>query len=105
MTNEEKYKTAEKREKAFNAFCAQEGNTCEKCPLRNDILTSCRYKWLELEAKEEMPLPCPCCGGKSMLYTDREFGASWVKCTICGLSTPTICSSVEAVARWNRRPK
>jgi hypothetical protein len=58
MKNGKKYKTAEKREEAFNKFC-RKNNTgfCKNCPLakkdyaRNTI--ACRFLWLELEANEE----------------------------------------------------
>ena len=52
MTNQEKYKTTDERERAFIKFCSE--STCSTCPL--DIPGDCRYLWLELEAlKLESP--------------------------------------------------
>lgn len=49
MTNQEKYKTAEEREKAFSQFCSE--NTCGACPL--NVTGDCRYPWLGLETPND----------------------------------------------------
>lgn len=63
MKNFEKFKTAEERAMAFNEYCDK--NSCQKC--FDDCMSHavpCLLKWLDLEAEEEKPLPCPFCGGE-----------------------------------------
>lgn len=65
MTNEQKYKTAEERVRAFYEWCRK--RDCESCELKSfrksvgDFLI-CPMHWLTLEAEEEKPEPCPFCG-------------------------------------------
>ena len=76
MTNEQKYKTAEERVKAFDRWrktikcegCSQMCDKCEAGPLADE----CGFKWLTLEAEEEEPKPCPFCGGMTELITDEQ---------------------------------
>ena len=49
MTNAEKYKTAEERSKAFDAYCM--ATKCDGCPCQI-VPASCEYVWLDLEAKD-----------------------------------------------------
>ena len=54
--------------------------------------------------------PCPFCGGEALLSHDYEGGgASYVRCTKCGLESIRFLKSFEcasddrAVEFWNRR--
>lgn len=57
--------------------------------------------------------PCPFCGGEAVFYKDldpfvnQEY--AFVKCSVCGCSTPSYAmsgASVKDVAKhWNRRPE
>lgn len=57
--------------------------------------------------------PCPFCGGEAVFYKDldpfvnQEY--AFVKCSVCGVSTPSYAmsgASVKDVAKhWNRRPE
>ena len=53
MTNEEKYRTAKERIKAFKKFC-NSYTGCVGCPLIKNSLpinvSGCRFFWLEMEA-------------------------------------------------------
>lgn len=52
--------------------------------------------------------PCPFCGGKAKLYTDRPIGVSpcmikpHIECTECTASMYA-SSAVQVVEKWNRR--
>ena len=53
ITNEEKYKTAEERIKAFKKFCTSY-KSCVDCPLKKLLpinYTGCKFFWLELEVE------------------------------------------------------
>ena len=66
MTNEQKYKTPEERNHAFNEWCLN--RDCESCKLRSHNSfggVGCRFYWLALEAEEEKPEPCPFCYGET----------------------------------------
>ena len=66
MLNQEKYKTAEERNDAFNEWCFN--RDCETCKLKAHNFAGgagCRFYWLALEAEEEKPEPCFYCGGKT----------------------------------------
>ena len=66
MKNSEKYKTAEEREQAYTEFCRKytELGFCRSCPLKptDTKPRCCTFYWLDLEAEEENPMPCPFCG-------------------------------------------
>ena len=54
MTNEQKYKTPDERNHAFNKWCFS--SDCESCKLRAHNSAGgagCRFYWLALEAEEE----------------------------------------------------
>ena len=54
MTNEQKYKTPDERNNAFNEWCFN--SDCESCKLKAhnfDGGDGCRFYWLALEAEEE----------------------------------------------------
>lgn len=50
----------------------------------------------------EIPLPCPCCGGKGRI-TAKKLG--YVYCEECRLRTETEIDIETALETWNRRPK
>ena len=107
MTNGEKFKTAEERGKAFNAYC--HSRLCADCELdgfNKCQESSCYFHWLELEAKEEALLPCPFCGGRAEFNKTLVEGRTdgWVQCTYCGVHFITK-ERDEAIAAWNRRAK
>ena len=78
MKNFEKYKTAKERSEAFFGF-KTECATCKFKPECNGLLAECAFFWLDLEAKEEKPLPCPLCGARMGVH------GGLLKCTGCGL--------------------
>ena len=55
MLNQDKYKTAEERVKAFSEWCFN--RNCESCKLKAhngfDGGDGCRFYWLALEAEEQ----------------------------------------------------
>lgn len=115
MTNGEKYKTAEERFAAFMGYCDRHrkkfnGCTIGNCPLRTTSKRACQFLWLSLEAEEEKPLPCPCCGGEARSYADLltcacgSYGYR-VRCTVCGMASRVFESMEVAIAAWNRRVK
>ena len=66
MLNQDKYKTPEERDNAFNEWCFN--RDCESCNLKAHNIdggAGCRFYWLALEAEEEKPEPCPFCGGET----------------------------------------
>lgn len=101
MTNAEKYKTAEERVEAFGKFCAATKlkKQCE------DALscTECQFAWLDMEAEEEKPLPCPSCGNKSVFIVhDKSSPMPWsVKCS-CGYSSERTPDKELTIATHNR---
>lgn len=105
MKNEEKFKTAEERENAFDEFCSKHAS-CGDCLLLKATGARCGYQWLELEAEEDGTLPCPICGGGACVRSGTDdYGSYWeyVKCLSCGLTTTTENTEGAAVAKWNRR--
>ena len=104
MTNEEKYKTPQERDRAFVRFCTERG--CKECQCRRGG-ANCHYVWLALEAEEEKPLPCPFCGGEAEIDSAIHFGSYYyfVKCKICHMSSMSCLIKDEAIAAWNRRVK
>jgi Lar family restriction alleviation protein len=106
MTNGEKFKTAEERAKAFDNYCISQKSGCNKCPLNKYAGDACRFKWLELEAKEEL-LPCPFCGGTPVMADNIETMRSlsyFVWCA-CGARFASALSVSAAAEMWNRRAK
>lgn len=97
MKNFEKYKTAEDRANAFYEWCCKtkHDHECEDAISCDE----CHFAWLDLEAEEEKPLPCPLCGSRM-----RVLGAL-LKCTSCkltfsyGLTTNDVTSAFNRVAR------
>lgn len=78
MTNAEKYKTAEERERAFERFCG--GRDCSTCPL-NDFgglyaHTSCRFPWLDLDEGLSAMDVVRILAGRNP-YTNKTFSAAF----------------------------
>lgn len=50
--------------------------------------------------------PCPFCGGKAIscstgnIYTKEYF---FVKCTKCGIESPSAINKKDAITAWNKR--
>ena len=104
MKNCEKYKTADERAKALRAFC-NSNKTCKRCTLYDTIddVRICAFHWLELEAEEEKPEPCPFCGGKMQLMFEQQNDAHCLVCYGgCGYTTGAYASEAEAIS-WNNR--
>lgn len=101
MTNAEKYKTAKERLKALDKWCdsgVRQGSY-GKCLASGCI--ACALKWLELEAEEEKPLPCPFCGGEVDVISTSEINI--VSCAKgCGYYSKSSESKESAIAAHNR---
>lgn len=105
MTNKEKYRSFKDGTDAFRAFCLHYNSTttCSGCPAFQGH-KFCFLNWLKLEAEEEKPLNCPCCGGAS-LTRHGDSGFYYVQCDDCQLMTGDFDTKAEAIAAWNRRAK
>lgn len=106
MTNGEKFKTAEERQSNFHKFCTQYVR-CHHCLLNHTArLGICRFKWLDLEYKEELK-PCPFCGSEASINSGTE--DHYVVCRnddcAAALIARSFASAEEAIAAWNRRVK
>ena len=102
MTNEQKYKTAEERNDAFNEWCFN--RDCETCKLKAhnfDGGDGCRFYWLALEAEEEKPEPCPFCGGTTEVTKDEQ-GYYGVSCIHCDYTSERYEQCIYAIAAHNR---
>lgn len=104
MTNEEKYKTPEGRNKAFRRFC--DNHICnDECPCHKGN-AHCNFLWLALEAEEEKLLSCPFCGGEAEVVRGHPMSnGSWVRCKKCNVLSMLYYTKAEAIAAWNRRAK
>ena len=73
MKNFEKYKTAECRIKTFYSFVChkQECEVMMKYKNSSNRVLHCYDCWLDIEADEVKPLPCPFCG--SDMFVSRTF--------------------------------
>lgn len=113
MTNEQKYKTAEERVRAFEDWCndIQVGGECHACKL-SKIASHwvCFAHWLNLEAEKEKTEPCPFCGGE----THNNLGHLkvgvvhyWVDCISpdCMYRSAHYTDKDEAIAAHNRVAK
>lgn len=103
MKNSEKYKSAEAREKAFLSHCKYrpECNGCEIRARRNNSPGGCAFAWLDLEAKEEKPLPCPYCGYTIMSVGECGEEQRCVMCADCGYRSQRCNTKDAAIARHN----
>lgn len=106
MKNFEKFKTVDDRANGYEDFCSN--HECEYCPL-NNTKPDCgqsrgQFAWLDLEADQEQPLPCPCCGNIKMekngyISPDQRFDIS---CPSCGYRSPWEMNLDAAIARHNK---
>ena len=102
MLNQDKYKTADERNDAFNEWCFS--RDCESCKLKAHNIdggAGCRFYWLALEADEEKPEPCPFCCGTTEV-TDDEQGYYGVSCIHCDYTSERYEQYIYAIAAHNR---
>ena len=102
MNNEQKYKTADERNDAFNEWCFN--RDCKTCKLKAhnfDGGDGCRFYWLALEAEEEKPEPCPFCGGECRTVVN-QYEDHVVGCDNCCYCSREFNSDSEAIAAHNR---
>lgn len=105
MTNFEKYKTAEERVKAFEDWWNIRGG-CGNCVLLNKA--NCALYWLDLEAEEEKPLPCPYCGSNTVITshdTVCHVNKYCIECTECSYRSEKKFQKEGAIAAHNRVAK
>lgn len=97
MKNFEKFKTAKEREIAFNEWCSKTkyDHECEDAMSCNE----CQFAWLDLEAEEEKPLPCPLCGAR------MGVSGTLLKCTGCGLGVLYGLTTNDVTRAFNRVAK
>lgn len=90
MTNGEKYKTAKEREDAYTEF---------RNKTRSEIG---RFAWLDLEAEEEKPMPCPFCASDCSVIDNG--GDLFVQCSNddCQYSGKLTTTKDAAIAAHNR---
>lgn len=111
MKNFEKYKTAEGRVNAFSEWCADRqcnscvfSRMCGGCDERTvgiDVMAH----WLDLEAEEEKPLPCPFCGSQGV-YLHKSVNNFWyAECNSCCAKSAQNVSKERAIANYNRVAK
>lgn len=105
MKNFQKY-NGEDRAKAFYDWCGK--RKCCDCPLGMMIsdgyvgIAECAYRWLDMVAEHEEPLPCPCCGNKMLHKHDVINDAKvWLSCEECGYRSPWEMNIDVAVRRHN----
>lgn len=118
MKNFQKYKQ-EDRAKAFYDWCGK--RRCGSCPLGMLItdgyvgIAECAYRWLDMVAEHEEPLPCPFCGSECRAVDGSKIAPdkhgvrpySYVKCESCGymsIVTDDYDKSgiVDIIAKHNR---
>ena len=103
MTNAEKYKTPEERANAFLKFCTPK--TCAECKVdkhRISCTTACQFIWLDLEAEDEKPLPCPFCHKETMPIHINSDNCFAVKCYMgCGYTSAHTCTEHGAIHNHN----
>ena len=97
-TNQELYKTAESRRKAFIEYCRK--SKCEKCPLSGKDYYDCHFHWLELPADVQLK-PCPFCGGEAEMVEIKEYAEA--RCSICQGVVQSGDDVLSAAAAWNHR--
>ena len=106
-TNAERFKTVEERTLEFNRACKGDCENCKIFEMKNyQHNINCPFVWLEMEAVEEKPLPCPFCGSEVEIgqLNSSEY---YIQCTKSGCAvkpvTKTYNSKNEVIAAWNRR--
>ena len=53
--------------------------------------------------RNEIVLPCPCCGGRE-IETTYACDDYWCECVKCGTAGGPHCRKSVAIAKWNTRP-
>lgn len=103
MKNFEKFKTADERAEMFGRWCSRHV-CCSKCELNNKhSFNICAIHWLDLEAEEEKPLPCPGCGNTDMhVHDEIQDPNIYIVCPNCGYRSPGEMNLNDAVSRHNR---
>lgn len=98
--NQDKFKTADERVKAFNEWCRS--RECTECVFEGKYnLRVCALYWLDLGAEEEKPLSCPICGRDIEIRTIGDYrNRSQVQCT-CGYRGAWCDSKEDAIAVHN----
>ena len=99
MLNQDKYKTPEERENAFNEWCFN--MDCKTCRLKAHDF-ECRFYWLALEAEEEKPEPCFFCGNKYLAITKDRNNRWSVSCTACLYESRHHADRDTAISAHNR---
>lgn len=94
MKNFEKFKTAEERVEAYvSSTILQSGS--------RNLLTDFA-NWLDSEAYEEKPLPCPGCGNTDMhVHDEIQDPKVYIVCPNCGYSSPGEMKLESSVRRHN----
>lgn len=108
MTNEEKYKTPEKRVYAFRKYCRDKVE-CKRYWLdvtrgRVTCIDRCILNWLALEAEEKL-LPCPFCGSVDVKVIQSTVSGYVATCNECWAASRAEATRDDAIAAWNRRAK
>lgn len=107
MLNQDKYKTADERVKAFgecckNEFCNQCNHLDCKLHKQGSTILKCYDGWLALEAEDEKPENCPFCGGECHVESTPSYAdvvCDDDNCEYRSCSRPT---REEAVSAHNR---
>ena len=103
MTNAEKYKTAEERARAFSLYCNDQD--ISRCPDDRRFTCvhrciECFIRWLDLDAEEAKPLPCPFCGNE-VETAETLIGKKGFSCS-CGYTSKAEFGWDAAVDAHNR---
>lgn len=109
MKNFEKYKTTKERVDAFRKFCKPVVWNCAKvCKVGNanelggvDPM-ECSSNWLDLEADELKPMPCPFCGKDCSFSICRGDNCGVVACNYCGYRSSHTATVEGAIMNHNR---
>ena len=104
MTNQEKYKTAEERIKAFDDFCKGQGDRCNHCEIARKRLSisrrsECVVYWLAIEA-DENPEPCPFCHSETEIVSSNNIYQ--VSCVHCLYLSEGCTNEESAISAHNR---
>ena len=105
MTNNERYNTPEERAEAFSKFCISK--KCDDCACAKQGkkgISLCEFKWLALEAEEEL-LSCPFCGSTEIKVMPANSLGYIVTCDKCWAASCAAINKIDAIAAWNRRAK
>lgn len=102
MLNQDKFKTADERVKAFDEWCKR---TTSKKPcmyVKTQKCMNCFAHWLALEAEDEKPENCPFCGESVSIGNISGTDAIEVRCERCGYHSCEGQDVADAIAAHNR---